>query len=308
MRRGLTLVAALAVMGLGCGDDDSGGGATGGTGGAGGTAATGGTGGAGATGGAGGTGGMAEQAVTISFSARVGDETFACGETYELGSADTELDLVDFRFHVSAVELRNADDEWVVVTLDDTDFQTGNVALLDFEDGCGEMGTEELNDAVVGTVPAGTYDAIRFEMGVPFALNHENPAMADPPLNLTAMQWDWQGGYKFLRIDSGSFSGGGWRTHLGSTGCDGDPISGGTTSCTAPNRVPVEFEDFDPATSVVVADAAALTAGQDVGTLNPPPPGCMSGPTDTDCTEIFPNLGLAFGDTPAGEQSFFTAE
>ncbi|MEM9731673.1 MAG: metallo-mystery pair system four-Cys motif protein, partial [Myxococcota bacterium] len=114
--------------------------------------------------------------------------------------------------------------------------------------------------------------------------------------------------YKFLRIDSGSFSGGGWRMHLGSTGCDGDPVSGGTTSCGAPNTVPAEFENFDLDNNVVYADVAALTEGQDLGTLAPMPPGCMSGPTDPDCTAIFPNLGLPFEGTPGGVQRFFRVE
>ena len=52
---------------------------------------------------------IASQTVTINFAAQVGDEAFACGETYSLGSADTPATAVDFRFYVSQVALLDAD-------------------------------------------------------------------------------------------------------------------------------------------------------------------------------------------------------
>lgn len=249
-------------------------------------------------------------AVSIEFAAKVGSQDFVCGETYDnLGTDDSSLQISDFRFYVQGVELRNADGDYVAVTLDDNDWQTSNVALLDFEDGCTDLGNEPTNTVVTGTVPAGVYDGLRFEMGVPFDLNHENPATAPSPLNLTSMQWDWQGGYKFLRIDSGTFSMTDWRMHLGSTGCDGDPVMGGTTSCTTSNRVGVELATFDPATDTVVADFAALVEGAAIEENQADTPvGCMAGPTDGDCGPLFENLGLPFGGSAAGTQSFFSAE
>jgi uncharacterized repeat protein (TIGR04052 family) len=261
--------------------------------------------------GAGGGGGTNGQAVTIQFQAMVGDQVFVCGDTYDnLGADNTSLQISDFRFYVQDVELRNADGNYVAVDLDTSNWQTQNVALLDFENGCGNEGNAETNTAITGTVPEGTYDGIRFAMGVPFALNHGNPSTAAPPLNLTTLQWDWQGGYKFLRIDSGTFSMADWRMHLGSTGCDGDPIAGGTTACSSPNRVAVDFASFDPANGTVVANLAALVNGaaldqNQAGT----PLGCMSGPaTDSDCAPLFENLGLPFEGSPAGTQQFFSVE
>lgn len=250
------------------------------------------------------------QAVTVGFSAQVGGEDFVCGNTYDgLGADDSSLELTDFRFFVQDVELKNADGEYVPVELDANNWQTGNVTLLDFEDGCGEVGSEETNAAVTGTVPTGTYDGIRFKMGVPFDLNHENPATAPSPLNLTPMQWDWKGGHKFLRIDSGSFSATDWRFHLGSTGCDGDPIAGGTTSCSSPNRTDVELATFDPAVDRVVADFAALVQGAPLGENQDNTPwGCMADPADSDCGPLFENLGLSFDGSAPGVQSFFSAE
>jgi uncharacterized repeat protein (TIGR04052 family) len=147
-------------------------------------------------------------------------------------------------------------------------------------------------------------------MGVPFEANHDNPATAPSPLNLTSMHWNWQGGYKFLRIDSGNFSMTDWRMHLGSTGCDGDPVSGGTTMCAASNRTEVEFEGFDAGNDVIVADLAALVDGAALDVNQEMTPfGCMAGPTDSDCAPLFDNLGLPFGgEDPAGPQTFFSVD
>jgi uncharacterized repeat protein (TIGR04052 family) len=279
MKKRMILVAALALAGFGC--DSS-------------------------------SGGDASQSVAIAFEAMVGSEVFVCGTTYDnLGTDDSSVEVSDFRFYVQDVELRNADGDYVAVELD-TDgniWQVANVALLDFEEGCTDLGDAGTNRVVTGTVPEGSYDGLRFKMGVPFDLNHENPATAEPPLNLTSMEWNWQGGYKFLRIDTGTFSMTDWRMHLGSTGCDGDPIAGGTTACTAPNRVDVELDAFDPESDTVVANFAQLVEGAALDVNQPETPvGCMAGPNDSDCAALFENLGLPFNGSVPGPQQFFSVE
>lgn len=249
------------------------------------------------------------QEVELSFAAVVGDQPFVCGNTYDnLGANDTSLVLSDFRFYVQEVELKNAAGTWVPVQLEENSFQNSGVALLDFEDGCGDLGTPEFNGSVRGTVPAGDYDGLGFKMGVPFEINHVNSATAPSPLNLTSLFWNWQGGYKFLRIDSGQFSETDWRMHLGSTGCVGDPMAGGVTECANGNRTEVEFGAFDSSTGTVVADYAALVEGAALDQDMAADAGCMSKPADTDCGPLFANLGLAFGENPAGTQQFFSAE
>ncbi len=288
MKKLVILFAALSLASVGC-SDSSGSGA----------------------GGEGGAGGTGPQDVTITFEAVVGAEPFVCGDTYDnLGADDTSLQISDFRFYVQSVELKNEAGDYVAVTLNDNDWQAEGTTLIDFEDGCTDLGTEPTNTTLSGTVPAGSYDGIRFEMGVPFEVNHDNPATAPSPLNLTSMSWNWQGGYKFLRIDSGNFSMADWRMHLGSTGCDGDPVSGGTTECTTPNRVNVDFDSFDPGSNVVVADFAALVEGAALDENQPETPvGCMAGPNDSDCAPLFNNLGLPFGGAePSGPQTFFSVD
>ena len=143
--------------------------------------------------------------VAIDFEAWVGDEEFACGESYEnIGTSQSTVTPTDFRFYVSNITLTDESGNTVPLELEqDGKWQHQNVALLDFEDGTStcDNGTAEMNTVVVGTVPEGDYQSLQFTMGVPEDLNHEDAAIAPTPLNLTSMWWNWQGGYKFLRVD-----------------------------------------------------------------------------------------------------------
>ncbi len=279
MKKRMILVAALALAGFGC--DSS-------------------------------SGGDASQSVAIAFEAMVGSEVFVCGTTYDnLGADDSSLEVSDFRFYVQDVELRNADGDYVAVDLD-TDgniWQVDNVALLDFEEGCTNFGDAGTNRVVTGTVPEGSYDGLRFKMGVPFDLNHANPATAEPPLNLTSMEWNWQGGYKFLRID---------------TGTPARPTGACTSAARVATAIPLRVErrrarrrtawmsssmrsirraTRSSPTSLNWSTGAALDVNQPET-----PVGCMAGPTDSDCAALFENLGLSFDGSVPGTQQFFSVE
>jgi uncharacterized repeat protein (TIGR04052 family) len=258
--------------------------------------------------------GTGAQDVSLRFVAMVGDVEFSCGDSYaNLGSDATTLALEDFRFYVQDVALKNSNGEWVAVELEDNQFQMDNVALLDFENGCGEVGNPDLNDRVVGVVPDGEYDGLRFKMGLPPELNHEDASTAPGILGITALFWNWRGGYKFIRIDSGNIMNNPevWRMHLGSTGCGAtdDLTTPPEQPCTNPNRVDVEFAEFDVEDNTIVADFAALVDGAPLRTnAEGTPAGCMSAPDDADCGPVFENLGLPFGDQPGGTQTFFSVD
>ena len=146
-----------------------------------------------------------QQEVAIDFQAWVGEDEFVCGESYDnVGTSETTITPRDFRFYVSNVALIDKDGNAVPLELtQDGKWQYQNTVLLDFEDGTGvcDNGTPDLNTTVLGTVPPGNYEGLRFTLGVPKNLNHEDAAIAPSPLNLTSMWWNWQGGYKFLRTD-----------------------------------------------------------------------------------------------------------
>lgn len=143
--------------------------------------------------------------VELRFAAMFGDAAFQCGRSYDgIGSTASRVTPTDLRFYVSDVALVDAQGRETPVALEqDGRWQLRNVALLDFEDGTGPCagGTPDRRDRVIGTVPAGTYTGMRFTLGVPFELNHDDPTTAPSPMNLTAMFWSWQGGYKFLKLD-----------------------------------------------------------------------------------------------------------
>ena len=128
------LVGVLAVVSLGCNNNDNTGG--GGAAGSGGTAGDGGQGGASGGGGAGGQGGSPSQDVAISFEGVVGPDPFVCGATYDnLGANNSSLELSDFRLYIQNVELKNAAGDYVPVTMTDDDvWQSDGTALIDFED------------------------------------------------------------------------------------------------------------------------------------------------------------------------------
>ncbi|GAB1538864.1 metallo-mystery pair system four-Cys motif protein [Scytonema sp. NUACC21] len=262
------------------------------------------------------------QEVTIQFRGMVGDKPFSCGENYaQVGQPPTTVTATDFRFYVSDVAL--IDDSGKVVPLkltQDGKWQYQNVALLDFENKSGACanGTSEVRDRITGTIPKGNYKGLKFTLGVPFQLNHEDATLASSPLNLTSLWWSWNGGYKFVRIDlrkpmsahntnvkQDRHGGQGFAIHIGSTGCQAANNSQKPTSCSNPNTSTISFANFDPNRNVVVADLKALLASTNLETNQANTGvGCMSDSTDKNCAGIMANFGIPFNGNPS-KQTFF---
>ena len=116
------------------------------------------------------------------------------------------------------------------------------------------------NPAVTGRVASAIYQAVEFELGVPFEHNHANPLTAPPPLNVSSMFWTWQTGYKFLRLDLGND----WSFHLGSTGCVSASAVRPPQACNRPNLATVRLPAAAAFQGVVVVDLDSLIAGLDV--------------------------------------------
>jgi uncharacterized repeat protein (TIGR04052 family) len=257
--------------------------------------------------------GGSTMSVTLNFAAKVGDEDFACGGSYDnIGTTDSTITVVEYRFYVHDVRLVNDSDEEVPLTIEnDGMWALDGTVLLDFEDGTNgcDFGNAAMNSTVTGTVPEGTYTGLRFRMGVPFDQNHNVEAATQPaPLNLTSMWWNWQGGYKFLRIDGTSTGLSGWAQHIGSTGCDGS-ATGGVTMCSNPNIAEISFDTFDASTDTVVADLALLLQDTDIdNNTDATMPGCQAQPTDPDCAGTFANLGLDHMGVMGDTQTFFRVE
>lgn len=81
-------------------------------------------------------------------------------------------------------------------------WQSGVTALLDFEDGtagCVDTATQ-MNTVVAGQFRRATTRAFNLTWAFPRP-DHQDVTVAPSPLNLPALWWSWQGGYKFVRID-----------------------------------------------------------------------------------------------------------
>ena len=252
-----------------------------------------------------------QQSIRIQFAPEVNGAPFRCGQSYTgVGTTQSTLTPKDFRLYVSQVHLMTAAGEAVPLTLTPNAWQHHNLALLDFEDKTGdcESGTSATNLEITGTVPAGDYTGIQFELGVPFDMNHQDASTAPAPLNLTSMFWVWRFGYKFTRIDFATTGmPQGYFIHLGSTGCTGnsDIPTTAPLQCENPNRGQITLNSFKPDNDVIVADLGALLQDSDIDVNQAESAaGCMSGNDDADCNAILPALGVDFNGTPAQQRLF----
>ncbi len=239
--------------------------------------------------------------VDIPFVATWGNQPVSCND------APADVALTDLRLYVSEVELIDtAGANTALDLLPDRAWQSTDVALIDLENGEGACvnGTQAINDSIRADVPAGDYTGIRFVVGVPFELNHENPMTAAAPLDDAAMHWHWRSGYKFLRAGVDQDEDGFW-IHLGSAGCEGTVQN--ISSCRFPNRVAVQIDDFEPGRDSIAIDLQALTEATDL--LDGTATDCSSSPAETSCVAPFLNLGIDHATGAAGNaQSVFLSK
>lgn len=253
---------------------------------------------------------QAQEKVDIKFTAVAGKEPVACGTPIPgLGTTAQSAQLQDLRFFVSDVKLIRRDGRSVPLKpARNSRYRYRGVTLIDLENGTGHCavdGTRGMNASVRGTVPKGSYTGVRWTVGVPFALNHTDAPAMPAPLNSAAMAWSWQAGRKFTKIEFAD-PGDHWQAktffvHLGSAGCEGNPATGATVRCAAPNRGAVRLKRFNPAKQQVAVDVKAMLAGTDIALNRGGSPGCMSGPDDPECASLFRAFGVA------GKQTVFRA-
>ncbi|HGG56491.1 MAG TPA: metallo-mystery pair system four-Cys motif protein [Nannocystis exedens] len=242
------------------------------------------------------------QTITLRFAPMVGDADFACGQSYPgLGTTGATVQANDFRLYLHDITLLHSDGSREPLELDESEWQSGTVALLDFEDASGEcVGSPQTNLEITGQRSDDSeITGVEFTLGVPEAQNHLDSASAASPLNIPGMYWSWLGGYKYLRVDLTTSGGEPFVFHLGATGCAGDTAEGYT--CSHGNRISLAFDNFDPTTDRIAVDLAALVESSDLTTANDimedPVEGCMSGPGDPECAPLFISLGLEHGST-----------
>jgi len=284
----------------------------------------------------------ATQDIRIAFDLVHNEDSIRCGDPISLTNVDSQVDptvpqdttgqLIDARFFVSNVLVTKADGSVTPVYLAQNDNQYQDVALLDFGYNTASSGvacTATYNMEITGKVAPGDYTGATMTVGVPIRsadletkLNHTDRTFDSERAAITTsgMNWSWQGGRKFIKLEfmpdepidkPDSSTTPKWNVHIGSTGCVGDPtIAGNETACTNPNRLDLNFSEFDASNQKIVLDVARLFAKSDVTYEAGGAVGCMSSVSDPECPAIFETLGISLtdGQTLTGEdqQSVFS--
>jgi uncharacterized repeat protein (TIGR04052 family) len=268
----------------------------------------------------------ATQDVTVQFAASVGSTPVDCSSTLtNLGSSVVNARLRDLRFYLSNVRLVSSTDAEVPITLTTNNYQQGSGAnsavLIDLTDrstgtcALAVDGSADVNKLLVGKVPPGTYVRFKATVGLSDALNLlADATTAAAPLDIQDMNWSWQNGYKFIKLEldpvggvaNGASSDNTYFVHVASANCSG---LAGAVTCTNANKMSIDIA-LNPASQQVALDLNEVFRGVNLsnnsngtGTA-----GCMSDTSDSDCTNLFPNLGLNLSTgAQAGTQAVFKA-
>lgn len=181
-----------------------------------------------------------QNAVQIIFTPYFQEQEIQCGQALNIHNEQwriAELAMFFSQFSLNFSE---------PIILDDNDWQSQQVALIRSAVDCKEtMGnttvTAKINGVGVNYAPnVKTPITLSFNVGVPFAVNHQNPLIQGSPLNDSSMFWVWRNGYKFIRWDMQSESGDSWSFHLGSVGCESAAmVRAPQKPCAQPNLIPV---------------------------------------------------------------------
>ena len=127
--------------------------------------------------------------LTLDFALRWQGALLAVPSSEVLNAAGQQLRLTRFALLISGVTLRRDD---------------GSAAQLDGQHGFIDAETGRLA-VTLRNVPAGDYTGLEFQIGLPAALNHADPAQwpAGHPLNpiVNRLHWGWTGGYVFAAIE-----------------------------------------------------------------------------------------------------------
>jgi uncharacterized repeat protein (TIGR04052 family) len=200
--------------------------------------------------------------------------------------SSSEWHYSQLQFFISSIELKNKTGIWKKASLAKSPYQTNQSALLGEHCSSSNIKSKaqwslifEENSALTNAV------AIRFDLGLPFAVNHLNPLTQESPLNIPTMFWGWQKGHKFLRLEMAS-NADNWLFHLGSVGCKApSPMRSPKSECLYPNRYTYELP-LNNSNSQILFNLSALLSN----VLITEQTSCQSSPDKASCIVLFENL------------------
>lgn len=268
----------------------------------------------------------------LNFKAVIGEHEVECGNhTYTLPGTQV-VQIKDFRFFVEDVQFVRNDGSKVpfkFTPVEEYQAAEGDkqVALLDFTKAgfgacTGTSDNDKVNTSIRGTAPGGIYKKVEVTIGVPKEMNHQDPSQrgANHPLRSgTGMGWNWQAGYKYMRIELTATPNDTFKLHLGSTNCTGTIPNVSCANSYRPTLVLEPIGGFDTSKDTIVFDGKELFSNANGGvptsafgpgqSLSCMPIGNGQGNngTPTTCGPILKNLGLNPG-TQAGFSNTLVTE
>jgi uncharacterized repeat protein (TIGR04052 family) len=202
--------------------------------------------------------------VTITFSPHFKGLPIQCEQPLKINNAQWYVSELAMFFSQFSINNTNTNS----IILDDNDWQSQQVALIRYNAACkkttGNMSLVGVIEDIEGIegidgidgadgIKAQTPLSLSFNVGVPFAVNHQNPLIQASPLNDSSMFWAWRNGYKFIRWDMQNAAGDPWSFHLGSVGCvSAAMVRGPQAPCAQANLTAVDI--VLPSNSIQVLD------------------------------------------------------
>lgn len=202
-----------------------------------------------------------------------------CDTTFNIQNG--EWRIRDFSLYLSLIEYQDLVGQWHTVALDVGKESSSKVVLLTPQ--CSNN-AKDYKWQIQTNNNIEQWQKVKFTLGIPFELNHENPIFQKSPLNVPSMFWVWRTGHKFLRLEMESENDS-WLFHLGSVGCQAkSAIRAPEKPCQFPNTFSYEVNLLED--KQISLDVGVLLNGITLNTDN----GCKSSRENSTCITLFDNL------------------
>ncbi|MCJ8319867.1 MAG: metallo-mystery pair system four-Cys motif protein [Colwellia sp.] len=209
------------------------------------------------------------------------------------------------QFFVSEVEVKDQEGQWQTWQFTKNKYQSSEVALLGEYCQNDKIKKQSSHQSRRGNwqlsfeqaIEPSAISQLRFTLGVPFSLNHQNPLLQPSPLNVPNMFWVWHSGHKFFRLDMEEINEldrkDNWQFHLGSTGCKApSPLRAPKNPCINGNQakitIDIKTKTQGSGFQSIDVDLTSLFAGFIMTKQN----SCQSEPENESCLPLFKVIGL----------------
>jgi len=240
-----------------------------------------------------------EDTYTLTFSPKYQNKPLNCLSSFNHQGKTWQYSQL--QFFISEIELKSTNGQWQTWPLAENKYQSNEVALL------GEycQANKVMNQLTPGNwqlsfqqaIDAANVSQLRFTLGVPFSLNHQNPLLQASPLNVPSMFWVWQTGHKFFRLEMKEIRElepkNNWQFHLGSTGCKApSPLRAPKKPCENANQTRITLDVKVNSEVQKLQNIDVNLAGLFSELIITRENSCQSESYNKSCLALFKNIGL----------------